>query len=295
MFEGLEVREVTLEQGPIRYREVGEGPILLFVHGVMVSGSLWRKLLPRLSRSYRCIVPDWPLGSHTVALRPDADRSPPGLARIVASFVEALDLREVTLVGNDSGGAICQLVVTRHPQRIGRLVLTTCDAFELFPPPAFAYVQWLARVPGALWLIGNLMRAIPTLRRTPLSYGWVTKRPIPDEVLASWVEPGATDRDVRRDATEVWAGLSPRFTLEASGKLSTFRKPALIVWTPQNRFFPVSLAHRLQRALPGARLELVDDAGIFVSEDQPDRLAELIESFVPSARTVEVVAQGQNR
>src|SRR5262249_37104928 len=131
------VNRVELPQGPVRYRESGTGDPIVFVHGLLVDGELWRDVASRLQDDYRVIVPDLPLGSQEEALPPGAALSPPGLARIVADFLEALDLRDVTLVGNDTGGAICQLVVTEHPERVKRLVLTPCDAYEEFPPPTF--------------------------------------------------------------------------------------------------------------------------------------------------------------
>jgi len=123
------------------------------MHGLLVDGRLWRKVVPRLEGDFRCIVPDWPLGSHVRALRPDADLSPPGLARIVADLMEALDLDGVTLVGNDTGGAISQLVATRHRERLARLVLTPCDAFEVFPPALFKPLVWAAhpRIKASSW------------------------------------------------------------------------------------------------------------------------------------------------
>src|SRR5262249_18521811 len=129
--EDVMEKEIELSPGMVRYRDVGKGPPIVFVHGLLVSSLLWRKVVPSLSRTHRCIVPDWPLGSHAVALKPDADVSPLGVAKLIAELIEALGLDDVTLVGNDVGGALCQLVVTKFPQRIGRLVLTTCDAFEV--------------------------------------------------------------------------------------------------------------------------------------------------------------------
>src|SRR5829696_6137946 len=117
-----EVREVRLEQGVIRYREVGSGPVLLFAHGVLANGTLWRDVVAALSGCFRCIVPDLPLGGHSVPMRPDADLTPRGVARIVVDLMEALDLSDVTLVGNDTGGAICQVVISEHPERVWRLV-----------------------------------------------------------------------------------------------------------------------------------------------------------------------------
>ena len=132
-----EEKSVRLPQGTIRYRERGRGTPIVFVHGVLANGDLWRDVVPRLAETHRCITPDWPLGSHEVPMEATADLSTPGLARLVADFLAALDLRDVTLVANDTGGAVCQLVVTSHPERIARLVLTSCDAFEVFPPRPF--------------------------------------------------------------------------------------------------------------------------------------------------------------
>jgi pimeloyl-ACP methyl ester carboxylesterase len=282
MFEQLPVREAHLPQGTVRYRDVGDGPTLVFVHGLLVSGSLWRKVVPRLSGRYRCIIPDWPLGSHPVAMNPDADLSPPGIAAIVASFLEALALRNVTLVGNDSGGAICQLVAAARPSRLARLVLTTCDAFEVFPPPAFNYLKWLAHVPGAFFLLSKTMSLFPRLARLPIAFGKVAKHRLPDDVLAAWIAPGAADAGVRRDVTKFMRSLSSRFTIEAAEKLRRFDRPVLLAWTPEDTFFPLSLAHRLCDVLPNVTLELIDDSYVFVAEDQPERLASLIERFVPS-------------
>src|SRR5687767_10119987 len=124
------MKEIALPQGTIRYRDEGEGPVLLFVHGLLVAGDVWRKVIPELRAGHRCIAPDWPLGSHRVPMHEAADLTPEGVASLVAEFIDALGLEDVTLVGNDSGGAICQLVVARHNEegRITRLVLTTCDA-----------------------------------------------------------------------------------------------------------------------------------------------------------------------
>ena len=144
------MNEARLQQGTIRYRESGTGEPVVLVHGLLTDGQLWREVAPRLARDFRVIAPDWPLGSHQLPLEPGADLSPPGLARIIADFISELDLEEVTLVGNDTGGALCQLVAAHHPERLGRLVLTPCDAYENFLPPAFRPLQMLAHVPGAL-------------------------------------------------------------------------------------------------------------------------------------------------
>ena len=155
----------------------------MLVHGLLTNGLLWRDVAIELAKDFRVIVPDWPLGSHEPPLNQGADLTPPGLARIIADFLERLDLQNVTLVGNDTGGALSQLVAVNHPERLGRLVLTPCDAYENFLPPMFKPLQVAARVPGAVWLIANSLR--PRLaRRLPFAFGWLSKRPL--EPQKSW-------------------------------------------------------------------------------------------------------------
>jgi pimeloyl-ACP methyl ester carboxylesterase len=275
-----ELPQIHLPQGTIRYRDTGSGEPIVFVHGLLVDGRLWRDVTPQLADEFRCIVPDLPLGSHAIPAPEGTDLSPPGLARIVADLLEALELDRVTLVGNDTGGAICQLVATRHPARLARLVLTPCDAYKDFLPPAFRPLQWAARVPG---LPGVLLQPsrLDTVRRSPLGFGWLIKRrPLDSELLESWLRPSLEDPAVRRDAVEVLRRIDNRFTLEAAERLRDFDRPTLIAWATEDRFFKLSNAKRLAEAIPDARLELIEDARTFVPLDQPKRLAELITSFM---------------
>jgi pimeloyl-ACP methyl ester carboxylesterase len=272
-------KEVALPAGTVRYRERGAGPTLLFVHGLLVNGALWRKVVPELAPDFRCIAPDWPLGSHEVPLGDAADRSAPGQAQLIADFMAALELEDVTLVGNDSGGALCQLVATRHPERVGRLVLTPCDAFDNFPPKMFRYLGWVAKAPGGLALLTQSMR-LRLNRRMPIAFGWLTKRPLPDAVSDAYVLPVIRDRRIRDDARGFVLGMDSADTLAAAEKLREFDRPVLLAWAPEDRFFPFAHAERLAALIPDARLERIEDARTFVSEDQPERLAELIGGFV---------------
>jgi pimeloyl-ACP methyl ester carboxylesterase len=270
--------ELELPQGKIRYRDAGDGKPLVFVHGLLVDGLLWRKVTPLLDGEFRCIVPDWPLGSHRIALAPSADRSPHGMADLIADFLQALELEDVTLVANDSGGAIAQLLVTKRPERIGRLVLTPCDCYENFFPPMFKPLQWLARVPSALRLAAQPMRSA-AVRRSPLGFGLLTKRPIPAEITWGWIEPSLVDREVRHDVIGFLRGIDSRDTLAAAKKLKDFDRPTLIAWAREDIVFKPRFAERLARDIPNSRVEWIEDSRSFVSEDQPERLAELIGAF----------------
>lgn len=274
-------REVALSGGTIRLRERGAGPPILFVHGVLVHGGLWSKVVDRLAPDFRCIAPDWPFGSHSVPMARDADLTPDGVADLVAELIERLDLGPVTLVGNDSGGAIAQLVVTRYPERVERLVLTNCDAFDRFPPPMFGYLRWSTYVPGAVTALAQTMR-LRAARRLPIAFGWLTYKPMDADLVESFVRPIIDDAAVRRDLKKFLRTISPRYTRRAAELLPAFDKPALIAWGRDDKFFPADLARRLAATLPQATLEWIDGARAFVPQDQPDRLAELIRKFVES-------------
>jgi pimeloyl-ACP methyl ester carboxylesterase len=261
----------------VRAHVTGEGPPIVFVHGALVNANLWRKVVPRLDGHTRVTL-DLPLGSHLEPMAKDADLRPPALADLIADSLVALELTDVTLVGNDTGGALSQIVATRRPERIGALVLTSCDAFENFPPRFFRIVLAPARIPGAIPLAFGSLRLRP-LRRLPIAYGWLTTGPIDREAEDSYVLPVLTRREIRRDVRKVLGGLDPTYTLDAAAKLARWDRPALIAWSERDRFFPTEHAERLAKVIPGARLEWIEGARTFAAEDRPERLAELIGEF----------------
>ena len=269
-------REVKLPQGTVRYRERGEGEPIVFVHGLLVNGDLWRQVVPLLADNYRCITPDWPLGSHSVPLSPSADLTPPGLARLIADFMSALDLEGATVVGNDTGTALSQLVAASHPDRVGRLVLTTGDAFDNFPPKMFKGVIALGYIPGSLWLLDKAARP-QRVRRASLAP--LSKKLRDPAILESYAGQ-VKHAGIRHDLGKVLKALRPRYTQEAAKKLERFDKPALMVWAPEDRFFPNEHAHRLARVFPDGQVVEIRDSLTFVSEDQPERTATAIGEFL---------------
>jgi pimeloyl-ACP methyl ester carboxylesterase len=277
-FTAVDQRDARLPQGIVRYRDLGSGEPIVLVHGLLVNSLLWADVAELLAKDFRVIAPDLPLGSHTQPLNPGADLTPAGLAKLIADFMEALDLRGATLVGNDTGGALCQLVAVEHGERVGRLVLTPCDAYELFPPPALAPLMALGRVPASIRVIANLMRP-RFAQRLPIAYGWLSKKPIDDQVMRSFLRPIQTDRRIRQELAAVMRGVDKRYTLQAAEQFAGFEKPVLIAWATEDRFFKLTSAERLARDFPNARLERVDDSLTFVPIDQPRRLAELITAF----------------
>jgi pimeloyl-ACP methyl ester carboxylesterase len=271
---------LDLTNATIDYEDTGgPGPAVLFVHGLLVDGTLWRKVVAQL-KDFRCVVPTLPLGSHRTPVRDRAALTPVGVADMLAELMERLELTDVTIVANDTGGAITQLLLTRRPERVGRVVLTPCDAFENFLPPAFRPLQWLAKAR----LLGAFLQGarIPAIRRSPLAYGLLTKRPIPAAVLAGWVRPALGSRAVRGDVQHFTRHIDKRLTLDAAAKLGSFDRPVLLAWAAEDRFFKIEFAQRLAAVFPDARLEPIADSGTFVSEDQPGVLAGLVAGFAGS-------------
>ena len=276
-----ERRTVEIAAGPVAYREVGSGPPIVFVHGVGVNGDLWRKVVPGLSESFRCIVPDLPFGAHSHPLRGDADLSLPGMARIVADFIEALDLDDVAVVANDTGGAVAQWLVGHHPDRVGALVLTSCDAFHKFPPTPQRYLEVAARSPLLMWLVAWSVQ-FKFVQRLPTAYGWVTRQPMDPEVMRSFTDPIRVNAGVRRDLARLLLAVETRYTYEAAGALQRFDKPALVLWAEDDKIFPRDHGRLLAELLPQGRLELVPDSRTFIPEEQPERLASRVRAFLGS-------------
>ena len=268
--------QIALSQGTIHYRDEGTGPTVVLIHGLLVNGRVWERVVPLLSASGRVVVPDLPLGSHPEPMDPAADLTPASLAALIAEFIERLELNDVTLVGNDTGGALCQLTVAEHSERIGRLVLTNCDAFEHFPPAPFdGLVKVMRRVPGAVAMLA-LGGRVPAVRRRAMSMAPLTLDPVPDELLESWISP-LRNRGTRRDLLKVLHGLSPAVTLQAAEKLPAFKRPVRIGWGTEDDFFPFEDAERLAALFDDARLERIERARAFVQMDAPGRLAALIQ------------------
>jgi pimeloyl-ACP methyl ester carboxylesterase len=275
----LEPRTARLSAGEISYREAGAGDPIVFVHGLLVDGRLWDGTATRLAGRFRCIVPDWPMGSHRTAMSPGADLSPTGQAALIGAFLDELGLERATIVGNDSGGAVSQIFTAANPERVERLILTNCDTEENFPPFPFSLMPPLARMPGGMTALGLPFRVGAIGRAT---YGLLAKRPVDPELVRSWLVP-QRDEAIRRDTRKLVTGVDKSLTVDAARKLGSFPRPVLFAWATEDRFFKLSHAEHLAAGIPDARIEPIEDAKTFVALDRPEALAETITAFMAQA------------
>ena len=275
--------EVELSAGTISYEDTGEGPVVVLVHGVAMNGTLWRKVVGALRDGHRCVVPDLPLGGHRQPMRPDADLSIHGIARLLAEFMERLDLRDVTLAMSDWGGP--QLLVSESlDDRISALVITSCEAFENIPPGLPGRMLGLAaKMPGGLNALVQPLRFRP-LRRTPLAFGWMSKRPIPNDVVDGWLRPLLGRRAVRRDLRKYIRTTDYGSLVRAAEGLRGFDRPALVAWAAEDRLMPPEHGRRLAELLPQGTLVEIPDSYTLIPEDQASLLAAEIRGFIKSQR-----------
>jgi len=250
---------------------------VLFVHGILVDSRLWDRVAEGLAqRGFRCYLPNWPLGSHTIPVSDERALSPQGVATMIRDVIDRLGLSDVTLVGNDTGGGLCQLVIDAYPEKIGRLVLTNCDAFDKFPPFPFTLVFALLRGPVSIKLLFEQMR-IKALRHSPLGFGLLV-RPDP-HLTASWLEPGRTDARIRRNLATLLRNVAKTDLVDVSTRLGRFTKPVTIVWGQGDRAFTPALGRRLAAQFPNCALIEVPKARTFVSLDAPEAVIDAIEKI----------------
>jgi pimeloyl-ACP methyl ester carboxylesterase len=271
--------ELELTAGVIDYEDTGgSGPVLVLLGGLVMDSSVWDPLVEELRGEYRCVVPTLPLGSHRRPMRPDADLSLAGYGRMVGELLERLDLQEVTLVQNDHAAALA--LAGENPPRVARLVISSCEAFENFPPGLPGKnMRATAFVPGGIFAAMNAMR-LRRLRRLPISLGWMSKRPIPDEVVDRWLRPAQTQRGVRRDLGRYSRSARRDEMLAVCERLRSFTRPALVVWTPEDRVQRPEHGRRLAELLPDARLVEISDSYTLIMRDQPRAFAHAIREFV---------------
>jgi pimeloyl-ACP methyl ester carboxylesterase len=267
---------VETASGPAGYVDVGTGPAAVFVHGVGTSGYLWRRVIEQVAAHRRCIAVDLP-GHGSTPVTADQDVSLGALARFVADACDALELGEIDLVANDTGGAVAQIVAAREPARLRSLTLTDCDTHDRVPPKAFLPTVLAARA-GLLAPAARLIARRPALARKRLfGSGYQDPSAMSDELLAAWSSRMAGTPAAARQFQRFVAGLRPDDLLAVEPALARLEVPTLIVWGTDDVFFPLSDAHWLRDTIPGAG-EVVEVQGgrLFFADERPDELAEAL-------------------
>lgn len=271
----------TVPAGTIEYDDTGgDGPVIVFLHGLFMSGTTWRKVVPQLSDTYRCLTPTLPFGSHRTPMKPDADLTMHGLTHLVADFLEALDLHNVTLVTIDWGGSLF-LTAEGRDDRVARHVICPAEAYDNFPPGLPGKVALLAcKLPGGISL-GLRQLRISWLRNSPLMLGGLFKRGVSDEVAREWTAPGLASAAVRRDLRKYGNSLpSKSETIAATKMLADFTGPTLIVWAPDGSMMPPEHGPRLAALIPDSSYVEIADAYTMVNEDQPDEFVAHLRKFL---------------
>jgi len=277
---------IDLPIGPVDYRVAGPStpgtPVAVFVHGFLVNATLWDPVADKLAAAgVRCILPDWPLGAHRRPANPEADLSPVAVADGVTSLLSALDLHDVVLVGNDTGGGLCQLALRADTSRVRALVLTNCDAFEQFPPRTLVPLFILARSRLAVWTVGQLTR-LRAVRHSPLGFGPLLNRPRSASLTRGWIQPLLDSAAIRRDITRFARGLKRTELVDAATWLGQFDGPVRLVWGTRDKHFTIRLGRRLASAFRLAQLDLVADATTFVPIDRPDVVVSAVRGVLAS-------------
>lgn len=273
------MQTVDLSAGVLEYEDTGgDGPTVVLLHGPAMNGSVWRHVVDALRADYRCVVPTMPMGGHRYPMKANADLSLRGIANLQVELLQALDLHETTLIGNDAGAFLC--AARSASQRVARLVITSCEAFDNFPPGLPGHALALsAHLPGGLYLLTQSMR-FHALRRLPLAFGWMAKHPIPHEVTDAWLRPLITRRKIRRDLSVYLRTSRRQDMIEVTEDLRSFTCPTLIVWAQEDRVMPLQHGRRLATLLPHGRLIEIADSYTFIPEDQPVQLACAIRRFI---------------
>lgn len=271
---------VELSAGVIEYEDSGgEGQVAVLLSGLAMDGRLWRKVVPELAPAFRCIAPTLPLGAHRQPMRPDADLSLRGLGRLVTEFLERLDLRDVVLCFNDWSGAQV-MIADGGVERVGRLVLVSCETAGNYPPGLGGHAAWLScKLPGGLVLMRRALLS-PHLRALPVVFGRMSKRGVPDELMREWLEPlrrPEVRRDLRKYGGDAMNG--KRAFREADSALASFEHPVLVVWDSEGTMMPNAEGRRLAESFPDARLVELPDCYTLIPEDQPVALARAIREF----------------
>ena len=274
------MKTIHLGQNLLEYQDIGQGQPLLFIHGAFSNQYTWRKIIPELSKHYRCIAPSWPFGAHRQAFSHQADLTPKGITAFIQQFIEALHLEQVVLVANDTGGAYAQIFTASHPEKVTKLILSNCEGLEVFPPKKFSSLPKLVRFPGYTRLMAQAFKLKPLLK-TPTTFGLLSNSLHKEELFDLYAKDFSQQKAIRQDFKKLAMGWHPKYTQEAAEKLKKFNKPVLVLWGNDDvQLFPVRLGKRIADIFPDAQFMEIPNAMTYIQEDQPKEMVRQIRNFL---------------
>jgi len=263
------MKSIEIDGNTIKYQDLGTGQPIVFIHGAFSNANTWRKVIPELSVTYRCIVPDWPFGAHSVPMSETFDFTAHGIAHFIAKFLVKLSLREVIIIANDTGGAYAQVFASKYKEVVSHLVLSNCEGFEIFPPKKFQSLKTMVKVPGYLWLMAKVFRYKSSLK-WEMTFGLLSNTLKKEVIHDLYVKEFINSKLIRNDFKKLVMEWDPKYTKEAAVHLSDFSKPVLILWgVDDTKLFPVELGNRLMANFPNATLIEIKKSKTYIQEDNP--------------------------
>jgi len=264
---------VEIEGNSIEYEDFGKGNPILFIHGAFSSGKTWRKVIPGLSKHFQCIVPEWPFGGHKIPIANKLDFTPTGIADLIAKFLKTLDLQNVLIVANDTGGAYAQIFTAKYGENVSHLILSNCEGFEIFPPKKFKSLKSMVKVPGYLYLLSKVFSYKPSLQ-----WDMTLKK---EELFDLYVKHFVANKLIRRDFKKLAMEWHPKYTQKASEELKEFNRPVLILWGgDDSELFPIELGRRLNAIFSNSTFVEIENSKTYVQEDNPEVFVDSIKQFV---------------
>jgi len=274
------MKKVEIEGNTIEYEDFGKGHTMLFIHGAFSSGKTWRKVIPELSANFRCIVPEWPFGGHKIPITNKLDFSPNGIADLISKFFKILDLENVIIVANDTGGAYAQVFTSKYSEKVSRLILSNCEGFEIFPPKKFKSIQSMVKIKGYLWLLSKIFSYKPSLK-WDMTFGLLSHTLEKEELFDYYVKHFVGNKLIRNDFKKLAIEWHPKYTENAAKKLTEFDKPTLILWgVDDTELFPIELGKRLNAIFSNSTFVEIEKSKTYVQEDSPNEFVAKIKEFV---------------
>ena len=274
------MKKVEIDGNIIEYQDFGTGLPMLFIHGAFSCGKTWRKVIPKLSENFHCIVPEWPFGGHKIPISNELDFTPTGIADLIAKFLRALNLKLIIIVANDTGGAYAQIFTAANRDKVSHLILSNCEGFEVFPPKKFQSLKNMVKVPGYLWLLSKVFSYKPFLKWN-MTFGLLSHTLKREEIFDLYVKHFVENKLIRLDFKKLAVEWNPKYTQNAAKELTRFNKPVLIIWgVDDEELFPLELGLRLKAIFTNSTLVEIENSKTYVQEDNPRDFETSIKQFM---------------